>query len=227
MSLPSDARKVRFRPYTVKEEKLLLMAQQGNEPAEIVAAVKQLVSNCLIDDLKIEDIPAFDLEYLFIKLRAKSVNNTVTLSYKDNEDGKIRDFSVDLEKIDVKRDPNHSRVIPVTPEISIEMNYPTIGMSDALKADTETEAFINIIKVCLNKVIALDENNKATEYPAKDSTPEEIEDFVLSIPIPVLLEIQEFFDTAPRVTHEIDYVNDKGNARKIILSSLTDFFSLS
>lgn len=227
LKLPVSEKIIKFRPYTVKEEKILLMAQQGEDPVEIVGAVRQLIKNCLIDpSIKIEDLPALDLEYLFIKIRSKSVSNVVKLTYRDREDDKPRDFEVNLDAVEVEKNLNHSKVIEVTPTIKITMSYPTIAMSESIDSESDTEAFINIIKACLEKVSLYDKESWI-EYSVNEYSAEEVEDFVLSLPIPVLMKIKDFFDTSPKIKHVITYTNDLGNERRIELSSLTDFFSLA
>ncbi len=112
IKIPSTGKELKFRPFLVKEEKILLMAQQS-ENSEILLALKQIINNCCFDDLDVNQLATFDLEYVFLKLRSRSVNNIAKLRYRDNEDDKVYDFEVNLDEIEVKIDPenNNSELI--------------------------------------------------------------------------------------------------------------------
>ena len=120
---------VKFRPFTVKEEKLLLIAEESKEPADILSAIKQVINNCCVSDIDIDKLPVFDIEYFFLQLRSKSVSNITTLKYKDKKDDIIREFDVNLDEIKPKVDSNHSNIIKIKDKITVQFRYPSINMA--------------------------------------------------------------------------------------------------
>jgi hypothetical protein len=221
LTLPSDGRTLTFSPFLVKQEKLLLMAQSSGDPSEIVLAIKNLIKDCIVDDINIDKLPAFDVEYLFIKIRAKSVNNIIHLSYKDSEDEEAYPFDINLDELEVSRFPEHSNRIKITDEISMIMKYPTLSM-DIKGAESEVQMYFEIVRECIDKIY-----NKDEVYNASDVSKEELDEFVQMLPVPAFQAVQDFFDTSPKLVKELEYTNKKGTKRTIKLETLTDFFSLS
>lgn len=223
LTLPSSGQKIKYRPFLVKEEKILLMAMQGEDPEEIINSIKQVISNCIVtENIEVDDLTTFDIEYLFIKIRAKSVNNIISLTYKDLEDEKRYDVEVNLDEVEIRKDPNHTNKIEISNTMGFYLNYPKASITEKLKkSETETELFFEILKNCIDKIY--DGNN---EYVAGDSTPEEMEEFVQSLDVKTFKKIQEFFSTIPKLYYEIKYTNSLGNEKTIVLSNLNDFFTL-
>ena len=126
IKVPSLKKDFRFRPFLVKEEKLLLMAKESDNASDILLAIKQIVTNCSLDDnLKIDKLALFDLEYIFLKLRAVSVDNVVKVAYKDYEDNKVYDFDINLDKIEVKFPEKNDPKIKISEKTGIIMRYPS------------------------------------------------------------------------------------------------------
>lgn len=223
IELPTTGQKVKFRPFLVKEEKILLMAMQSEDPQEIINSIKQVVNNCIItDNLDVNDIATLDLEYIFIKLRSRSVNNVIKLTYRDQEDNKKYDVEVNLDEVTIKRDEEHSNVISVNDKIGLKLKYPTSSISEEVKdVSTETDLFFKILKNCID--IIYDEKN---EYSIADSTEQEVDEFLQSLDVKAFNNIQKFFTTMPRMHYEVKYTNSLGTERSIVLSSLNDFFTL-
>lgn len=222
IEVPSTKTKVRFRPFLVKEEKILLMAQASGNIKEIVSSLKQVVNNCAIDELDVDDLTTFDLEFIFIKLRAQSVNNMIELSYVDQEDGKKYDFEVNLNEVVLLTDPEHTNKIKVTDSIGIVLKYPKPKVADdANDVETELDLFFVMMKECIDYVY--DDNKK---YMAKDYTKEELDEFLSTLDVNTFKEIQKFFNTLPKLYYKIEYENEMGNHREIELKSLNDFFML-
>jgi hypothetical protein len=223
LTVPSTKKKVKFRPFLVKEEKLLLMAKQSEESADITNVLRQIVSNCDVESvLKIDDLASFDIEYLFLKLRSKSVNNIIDLAYTDYEDDEVYKFQIDLDDVEITFNKDHKNVIALTEESGIVMKYPTVDlMSEVLKQEDLSSILFVMIKGCLDQYY---DGDKIVMF--KDSNTEEIDEFVDNLPTSVLKDFEVFFDTMPRLYHKLEYKNKKGTDRTIELRTLEDFFTL-
>jgi hypothetical protein len=222
LTLPSTGKRVSFRPFLVKEEKILLMAKQGGDEKEIIKSLKQVINNCIVDsDVDVETFATFDIEYFFLKLRSRSVNNIVSLSYKDYEDEKIYTVDVDLEDVEMVRDPKHTNKIKINGQIGVVMKYPSIDVFNKLSSQEEDDAAFEVIKKCIDVVYDTD-----NVYNAKDFSEKEIEEFVQNLDVNSLEKILEFFKTMPRLHYEVKYTNSLNHERVVPLDTLTDFFTL-
>ena len=227
VTIPSTNKEVKFRPFLVKEEKILLMAQSSDSKKDVINAIKQIINNCVVTNdgksFDVNDLATFDMEYLFLKIRAKSVENLVKLKYKDSEDEKSYEFEVNLDEIEIQRDDTHTNKIKVSDDVGIIMKYPTPEITNKISEDNlNYEALTALmIRECLDKIYDSD-----NVYLVRDSDPKEVDEFIDSMSIKTLEEISKFFDTAPKVYHKIEYTNSKGTKRVIELSSLDDFFTL-
>lgn len=222
LEIPSTKQKIRYRPFLVKEEKILLIAQQSNDPKDVVFAVKQVIQNCCLSEINIDHLTTFDIEYFFIKLRSKSVNNMVNLRYRDLEDEKIYDFEVDLESIEVIYDEKHDNNIQINENTVLVLKYPTMNLVNEIeKIEDETELVFQILRNCMDKII-----QETRIYDIINETKEEIDDFILSLDVNTFNKVQQFFNTMPKLKYVIDYENSLGNKRQIVLQNLNDFFSL-
>lgn len=220
MTVPSTGKTVTFRPFLVKEEKLLLIAQSSGNDTDMIRAIKQVLGNCIIDDLDIDTLATFDLEYMFIKLRAKSVNNIIKLSYRDNEDDELYDFEVDLDTIELEMPKNVNSKIKITDVVGMTMRYPSASITDKMvEFNNEIELLTFFITNCIDTIY--DEENV---YIAKEYSDTELGEFLDSLNIDTFEKIREFFETIPKVQHTLNYKNKLGNDRSIVLSSLKDFF---
>lgn len=222
-TIPSTKKRESFRPFLVREEKLLLMAKASEDPADSLRAVKQIVNNCAIDpNFDIDKLPIFDLEYLFLQLRAVSVNNLVTVSYRDNEDKKVYDFTIDLKEINVKFPEGSDPVIPVTDTMGIVMKWPSASvLDDKAYFSSGEDAYYELILRSMDKIYDGDELYDPAEYSIK-----ELEEFLDDCGVDTLDKIQKFMFQAPRLYHKLTYTNENGRERVIELTSLTDFFTL-
>lgn len=222
LTLPSTKQEVAFRPFLVKEEKIMLIAQSSEDPADIVRSIKQVVGNCIVTEgIDVNDFTSYDLEYFFIKLRSRSVNNIVTLSYKDREDDQIYDVEVDLEQIEVQGTDINS-VIQVDDNISIKLRHPRVSLIDKM-GDVESEVDFNFIvsSSCIEAVY----NGDEVLY-LKDFSDKEVAQFVDELDPQTFEEIQRFVDNMPRIEHVVSYTNSNGKKIEILLSTLQDFFEL-
>ena len=224
VKLPSSKTSVKIRPMLVKEEKILLIAKQSGAKSDIMRAVNQVVNNCIISPkLVAEKLPIFEVEYLFLKIRAVSISNISKVSYKDNEDDKIYDFDIDLDKVEIKFEEKTSNKISVGKDMVLELNYPNAELysSDELINAGEDTVFEVLLANCLGKIYQGDQ-----AFDAQTSTAEERKQFIEQLPAKSAEQVRVFFGNLPSMFYEIDYKNTKGTDRKIVLSTLEDFFTL-
>ena len=223
LTLPSTQQKISYRPFLVKEEKILLIAQSASEQSETLRAIKQVITNCIVDtNIKVDSFTTFDLEYFFLKLRSKSVNNIVSLTYRDNEDLQNYTFDIDLEQIEVTKPTNTSNNIKINDDIGIILKYPQVDLADQIgKVDSVTEFTFALLKLCIDQIYTADEVFKIADFSTK-----EVDDFLMSMDVNTYKKIQEFFDNLPKLEYVITYTNKMGNERKIFLRNLEDFFTL-
>jgi len=223
LKLPSTGEEINYRPFLVKEEKLLLMAQSAEDPKEIVNAIKQVINNCIITEgVDVNELCTFDLEYLFIKIRAKSVNNVISVTYRDLEDDKRYTVDINLDEIEVKFDPNHTNKIEVNKELGIIMKYPRVDIANQIRElNGEMDLFFKILKASIDKIY-----DSENVYEAKDYDEEQLDSFLQDLDVNTFKRIQDFFNTMPKIHHEVKYTNSLGNEKTITLNTLTDFFTL-
>lgn len=223
LTLPSTQQKINFRPFLVKEEKILLIAQASGDQGDIVRAIKQVITNCITDEsINVENFTTFDLEYFFIKLRAKSVQNIITLSYKDNDDGKIYDIEVDLNEVEVVTDKIANNKIETSPTSGIVLQYPRISIMSSVESINDPVEFnFAIMQACIESVYDGDSLYKTSNF-----TRDEVREYLDALDVKTYQNIQQFIEAMPRVEHTIGYTNSNGKEVKIILKTLTDFFTL-
>lgn len=221
--IPSLNKSIEFRPFIVKEEKILLMAQQSADQRDIVRAIKQIITNCCLDtSISVNQFTTTDLEYVFLKLRSKSVNNIIEIQYTDEEDGKIYKFNVDLDEVNVTKPKNVDNNIKINDNIGIIMCYPSAAIIDQIETfEDEVEILNFFIKKCIVEIY--DEDNV---YPANEHTDQEIQDFIDGMDVMSFDKIREYLDSAPKLNHVIKYTNELGNEKEIVMDNLRDFFIL-
>ena len=219
ITIPSTKKAVSFRPYTVKEEKLLMMVKTSTEPGDVSETLKQVITNCCVESINVDKLAMFDIEYIFVKLRSKSVGEVVELTY--TKDGSKIEFEVNLENVKVKIDPDHKKQFILTGNVGVNMNYPSLDDIVKLenideKTDVDQFMFDMFIR-CIENVF--DDN---TVY--KDFTLEELEKFVLDLPRETIPVIKKFFDTMPVLEHVVPVKFKNGTVEEVTLRGLKDFF---
>ena len=220
MTIPSTGKKILFRPFLVKEEKILLIAQQSENDSEIIRAIKQILNACIKEELDIDSLAIFDLEYMFLKLRARSVNNVVKLSYRDIEDGELYDFELDLDTIEVKMPEVINSKIEINDTVGMTMKYPAASITDRMKDfENEVDLMTFFIVNCIDSIY--DEDNV---YVASEFSEAEITEFLDGLDVMSFEKIRQFFESVPRLYHKIEYTNSIESKRTIELTSLKDFF---
>jgi hypothetical protein len=205
---------------TVKEEKILLIARESEEQSHIITAIKQVVNNCIIDKIDINLLTIFDIEYLFLKIRMNSVSDIAKASYKDNEDNEVREFEIDLSKVEIKFPELylHRLKHPVeVGDIKIRLKSPSIDDFIMMNAnDDASELAVKMTASCIHMVDDVD---------FKTVKEEERIAFVEALPTKPFDEIKEFFENIPKLNYELKYTNKHGKQRTIVLDSLVDFFT--
>jgi len=220
LEIPSSKEKITYRPFLVKEEKILLLAEESEKDSEMLLALKQIINNCTYEKVEVEKLPMFDLEYIFLQIRAKSVGEVVDLKLLCEDDGETyADVRVNLDEVDVEFTEGHSNSIQLTDEVGIIMSYPQINMMD-LSSDSGTENVFGIIKNSINQI-----TEGETVYERADFTEKDINEFLDSLTTEHFKLIQEFFETMPRLRHEVKFKNPKTKKQnKITLEGLNSFF---
>ena len=223
LKIPSLNKTIKARPFLVSEEKILLMGQQSGDTKDIIFAIQQVVANCIQDEtIAVQDLTIFDLEYMFLKLRSRSVNNIVEVSYRDPQDEKKYDFQINLDEIEVVENPSHSNTVKVSDEMTIKLRYPKVEMMDKMaKINSEVDIFFEVLKYSIESIIVGDNVFKMSDYPEAEQ-----EQFISDLDVKSFKKISEFFNTMPRLRHEIKYTNELNVERSIVLETLNDFFSL-
>ena len=202
-TIPSTKEAIKFRPFLVKEEKILLIAQSGGSRKDLVNGLKQVVNNCVVQTQKykfdINALTTFDLEYLFLKIRAKSVDNVVKLKYIDHEDEKEYAFEINLDEIIMHTNPDHTNKIKINDELGIIMCYPNaelVAKFDEGLSDIEISNLM--IANCIEKIYDAED-----VYLVKEYSKEELDEFIDSMPSEAYRNIQTFFETMPKLYHKI------------------------
>jgi len=168
--VPSQKKTVMCRPYVCKEEKILLIAQESGEEKDIVLALKQVLNNCIVDEkFDIDSITTFDLEYMFLKLRAKSVNNIVAIKYRDQEDAEVYEFQVDLDQVEMLDLGKLKDTIMINETTGMQMKYPSITLiNDTPTSASQAELIDYLVKACIKSIF--DEENV---YPVEEVSEKE------------------------------------------------------
>ena len=224
LEVPSTDEKIKYRPLLVKEEKILLIAMESGESADIVNAVKDIVSECTFNKLELKNMPMFDIEYIFLQIRAKSVGEISHLRLLCPDDKETyAEVDVDLSEVMVQVDKGHSPKIEITDEMGIVMKYPTIdSFTDTGITDVTAANMLDIITTCIDHIY---DKKGEEKFDAKDQTKKELTEFVEQLNTKQFQEVQKFFDTMPKLRHTIEVENPKTKVKsKIVLQGLNDFF---
>ena len=228
LTLPSEDKKIKYRPFLVREEKVLYIALETGQNKEMVNALKDVVGACTFDVLNVDRLPIFDIEYLFLQIRAKSVSEVTKFRAICPDDGKTYvETEVDLTKVEVQVDDEHTNRIMLESErnLGIVLKYPTLKNYDVGRGldNIEIDKVFNILIDCIDHIF---EGDKI--YPAKDTSKQELKEFIESLPQDAFTKIKTFFDTMPKLKHEIEVTNPNTKVTsKIVLTGIADFFGFA
>jgi hypothetical protein len=218
LEIPSTDEKIKYRPFLVKEEKILMMAMESKASADITQAVKD------IDKVNIDKMPMFDVEYIFLQIRSKSVGEVSKLKLLCPDDGKTyADVEVDLNEVKVQVGDDHTNKIDLGNDMGMIMKYPTIdSFSETGIKDINPSNMLEVISTCILQIF---EKKGEKVYDTKDQTQKEVTDFIESLNTKQFKDVQKFFDTMPKLKHTIKIKNPKTKKEsEITLNGLNDFF---
>ena len=221
LNIPSTDEKIKYRPFLVKEEKILLQAQEGGD-GEIMDAVADVVDSCTFGKINVSKLPSFDLEYIFLKIRSKAVGEKVTLNlpFPGDENVKIP-TKVDLSKVEVHMAEEHTNKIDLTDEVSVVMRYPTIKTFGGIKVTNLTaDDAVEMTSRCIHQVI-----NGVETFEAADLSKEDKSEFIENLTQDQFAKIQQFFTTMPKLSHTVTLTHPKTKKKaKYKLEGMQSFF---
>jgi len=224
LEVPSTATKIKYRPFLVKEEKILLMAMESDDNNQVIQAVKTIVSECTYNKVDLGNSPMFDIEYIFLQIRAKSAGEVSNLKLLCKDDGKTyADVEVNLTEIEVQVTEEHTNKIELTDEMGMIMSYPTIdSFANTGISKIDSSNMLEVIATCIRQIY----DKKGEEvFEGKDQTKKELNDFIEQLNTKQFLKIQEFFDTMPKLQHLVKVKNPVTKVEnEVMLSGLNDFF---
>jgi hypothetical protein len=227
LEIPSLKKKIRYRPFLVKEEKILIIALESEDSKQIANAVKNVITNCILSKgIKVEDLSTFDIEYLFLNIRGKSVGETVDVLITCPDDGTTQvPISINLDEINVEVDPKHSRDIKLDDSLTLRMRYPS--MTEFIKNNFDSGESVSVddtfdlIVSCIDQIYSEEES-----WAAGDSSKKELLEFVEQLSSKQFKEIEKFFDTMPKLSHTIKIKNPNTKVEsEVVLEGLSAFFA--
>ena len=224
--LPSTDKKIKYRPFLVKEEKLLVLAMETEDTKQITTAIKSVIKACIqTRGIKVENLPTFDIEYLFLNIRGKSVGEEVEVNIVAPDDGVTRvPVTISLDEIKVVKDPKHEKQIRINDELMMEMKYPSLDQFIKSNFDFNEKADLDqsfeLIATCIDKIYSEDE-----VWSTDDVSKKEVIDFLEQMNSSQFKDIEKFFSTMPKLSHELQVTNPKtGVESVVVLEGLSSFF---
>ena len=227
LELPSTEKSVRYRPFLVKEEKLLVIALESEDTKQITNAIKTVIKNCILTkDIKVETLPTFDIEFLFLNIRGKSVGEQVEVNVICPDDNETNvSVSIDLDDIKVQKNEEHTNKIKVDPKIMMEMKYPSLEQFIKNNFDFNNQNAMDqsfdLIASCIDKIYTEDE-----VWSTSDVTKKEVTEFLESMNSSQFKDIEKFFETMPKLAHTFKVTNPKTKVEnEVTLEGLASFFA--
>lgn len=220
LNLPSDDSVVKYRPFTVKEEKILLVAQESKDPNQMVLAMRQIASNCC-PGLDVDELPMFDLEYVMLQVRSKSIDNKISFSITDPDTNNPVALELDIDDIDLLVDPDHTKEITISDDMYLMMRYPRLNEVSVFLnvVENPTESLFDVMVSCIDCVVTGDEVQKLSDF-SKD----EVMSFIETFPGGTIDAIQKFFETMPKLRFQSKYMNSEGEEKEVVLEGTETFF---
>ena len=224
--IPSTKKKIKYRPFLVKEEKVLIIAMESENTTTIANAVKEVISNCVLTrGVKVNELATFDIEYLFLNIRGKSVGEEVEVLVTCPDDGETKVPTViTLDEIEVQFDKDHSRDIKLDDELSMRLKYPSMDefvKSNFTLNDIDVDDTFEIVMSCVEQIY-----NEEESWSTKDCTKKEMKEFIEQLSSKQFKEVEKFFATMPKLSHTINITNpNTGVENEVVLEGLASFFA--
>ena len=230
LTLPSNRKKVKYRPFLVREEKILVLALESEDQKQITDAIIQIIGDCLITkNIDVTKLPTFDIEYLFLNVRSKSVGETVEVNVTCPDDGKTKvETSINIDDIKVVKDKNHKLIVQLDDKYSMKLKYPSLDQFVENNFDFEmaapnesVSAAMSMLSSCIDMIYDEEES-----WDASESTKEELDDFIDQLNTKQFQEVEEFFRTMPKLSHKLKVTNPQtGVESEVVLEGLASFFT--
>lgn len=225
LEVPSSGKKIKYRPFLVREEKILLLAMETEDEKQMANAVKTILANCIqTSRFKVDNLSLFDIEYIFLNIRGKSVGENVDLTITCPDDGTTTvDVSIDLDEIKVKKSDDHTNILKLNDEISVVMKYPSMDLfikNNLKDSGTEVDDVFEIASLCIDQIVQGEDVYESSNFSKK-----EIMEFLEDMDTKQFLLVQNFFETMPKLSHTIEVVNPNTKVKsEVIIEGLASFF---
>ena len=226
LELPSTGKTIKYRPFLVKEEKLLVLALESDDSKEITNAIKAVLKDCIqTRGVKVETLPTFDIEYLFLNIRGKSVGEDIEVSVLCPDDGETyAEVQISIDEIEVVKDEEHNKQIRIDDKLMMEMRYPSLDQfvkSNFSFNDNQVDQSFDLIASCVDKIYSEEE-----AWTSDDFTKKEVIEFLEQMNSSQFKDIESFFTTMPKLRHEVEVLNPKTKkSSKVVLEGLASFFA--
>ena len=230
LTLPSNKKKVKYRPFLVREEKILVLALESEDQKQITDAIIQIIGDCLITkNIDVTKLPTFDIEYLFLNVRSKSVGETVEVNVTCPDDGKTKvETSINIDDIKVVKDKNHKLIVQLDDKYSMKLKYPTLDQFiennfdfEMAEAKESVSAAMSMLSTCIDMIYDDQES-----WDASESTKEELDAFIDQMNTKQFQEVEQFFKTMPKLSHTLKVKNPQTDVEsEVVLEGLASFFS--
>ena len=224
LTLPSNGKKIKYRPFLVKEEKILILAIESNSMKDITRAIKDILKNCILTkDVKVDELPTFDIEYLFLNIRARSIGESIDLVITCPDDEKTKvNSKIYIDEIEVQKNDEHDINIKIDDTYTMRMKYPSLDqfIDENFVFEGQSDNSFEIIASCIDMVYSEEE-----AWEAKDCSKKELLEFVEQLNSMQFKQIEKFFDTMPQLSHEIEVENPNTKVKStVLLEGLASFF---
>ena len=226
LSLPSNGKKIKYRPFLVREEKILIMALETENQKQITDAVVEILDACIMTrGVKVQNLATFDIEYIFLNVRSKSVGETINVNIICPDDEKTSvEIPIDLESIKVKKDKSHTNIVKIDDKLSLKLKYPSMEQFIENNFESTDETIKNTMKLITSSIDMI--FNEEESWNASESTEKELEEFIEQLNSKQFQTIEKFFDTMPKLSHRVKVTNPKTNVEStVILEGLAAFFN--
>ena len=221
LELPSTGEKLKYRPFLMKEQKALMIAQEADDDKLMENTFAQIINDCVLDDVDPYTMPMFDIEYIFLRIRGKSVGEKVKLNLLCPDDETTRvDVEIDLEEVDVQMSEEHTNIVDITKDIKLIMRYPCLKDMTGFTDTGEVSSIFNMIKRCIHEV-----HDGDTVHNRVDISEKELDEFIDSMSTDNFEKVSNFFETMPKLQYVVEVKNPKTKKKnEILIEGLRSFF---